>query len=92
MWCTLVDVTTSKKTIRQSVTLPASIARRVRAMARKRRVSASRVIVDLIETGLDAKERERRHYLDLLEQLRDTADPVEQERLTEELARQTFGE
>ena len=82
----------SKKTIRQSVTFPAGVARRVRAMARARRTSASRVIVDLIETGLEAKERERRHYLDLLEQLRSTEDPAEQERLTEELARLTFGE
>ena len=85
-------MTDSEKTIRQSVTFPAAIARRVRAMARRSRVSASRVIVDLIETGLEAKERERCHYLDLLEQLRNTDDPVEQERLTEELARLTFGE
>lgn len=85
-------MTTSKKTIRQSVSFPAGIARRVRALARTRRVSASRVIVDLIESGLEAKEKERRHYLDLLEQLRSTDDPVEQERLTEELARLTFGE
>ncbi len=76
----------------RSVTFPAGIARRVRAMARARRVSQSRVIVDLIETGLDAKEREKRHYLDLLEQLRSTDDPVEQERVTEELAHLTFGE
>jgi len=61
-------------------------------MARTRRVSQSRVIVDLIETGLEAKARERRHYLDLLEQLRGTDDPAEQERLSEELARLTFGE
>ena len=85
-------MSTIKKTIRQSVTLPAGVARRVRALARARRVSASRVIVDLIEAGLEAKERERRHYLDLLEQLRNAGDPVEQERLTEELARLTFGE
>jgi hypothetical protein len=48
--------------------------------------------VDLIESGLAAKEREKRHYLDLLDRLRRSDDPAEQERLTEELARLTFGE
>ncbi|MCC7140018.1 MAG: hypothetical protein IT460_16480 [Planctomycetes bacterium] len=50
------------------------------------------MIVDLIESGLEAKERERKHYLDLLEQLRAADDPAEERRLTEELARLTFGE
>lgn len=80
-----------EKTVRQSVTLPARVARRVRALARSRRTSASRVLIDLIESGLEAKDREKRHYLDLLEQLRMSKDPDEQERLTEELARLTFG-
>ena len=61
-------------------------------MAKARRTSASRVIVDLIESGLDAKAAERRHYLDLLKQFRAVADPAEQNRLTVELARLTFGE
>ena len=80
------------KTARQSVSLPGRVARRVRALARARRTSASRVIVDLIESGLDAKEREKRHYPGLLKQLRGSNDPAEQERLTAELARLTFGE
>ena len=91
-WCKLVRMPTSQKPVRQSVTLPARIARRLRALARARRVSTSRVIVDLVESGLDAKEWERRHYLALLEELRETEDPAEQERLPQELARRTFGE
>ena len=81
-----------EKTTRQSVSLPGRVARRVQALADAGRTSASRVIVDLIESGLEAKERERKHYLELLEQLRVTKDPAEQKRLTEELARLTFGE
>jgi hypothetical protein len=88
----MVHMPTDEKTIRQSVTVPARVAKRVRALARKRRISQSKVIVDLIESGLEAKDRERRHYLELLERLRSTEDPAEQDRLTAELAKLTFGE
>jgi hypothetical protein len=82
---------TDDKPIRQSVSLPVCTARRVRTLARARRTSASRVLVDLIESGLEAKEREKRYYLSLLAQLRTSDDPATQERLTAELARLTFG-
>jgi hypothetical protein len=83
---------TADKPVRQSVSLPSRTARRVRTIARARRTSASRVLVDLIESGLEAKDSEKRHYLALLAQLRTSSDPAEQERLTAELARLTFGE
>lgn len=83
---------TDEKSIRQSVTFPARVAKRVRALAKRQRTSQSKVIVDLIESGLEAKELEKRHYLDLLERLRGMKDPSEQQRITEELARLTFGE
>jgi hypothetical protein len=82
---------TTEKPVRQSVSLPARTARRVRTLARTRKTSASRVLVDLIESGLEAKDRERQHYLGLLEELRATKDPAVQERLMAELARLTFG-
>ena len=94
-WCNVVyrgAMPTREKPTRQSVSLPGRVARRVQALANARRTSASRVIVDLVESGLEAKEREKRHYLDLLEQLRAAKDPTEQKRLTDELARLTFGE
>ena len=93
-WCARVygaGMPPTEKPIRQSVSLPAGTARRVRTLARTRRTSASRVLVDLIESGLEAKERERLHYLDLLVQLRKSDDRAEQEKLTAELARLTFG-
>jgi len=49
-------------------------------------------LVDLIESGLDAKEREGHRYSDLLERLRSSSDPGEQERLTAELSQLTYGE
>ena len=86
-----MHVRTHEKTVPQSVTLPARVARRVRALARARRVSASRVIVDRIESGLEAREQEKREYLQFLERLRETDDVAEQEGLTAKLAQLTFG-
>ena len=83
---------TSQKNVRQSVSLPSTVARRVQALAKRRRTSANRVIVDLIESGLEAKERERITFFDLADRLAHTTDRAEQKRLKEELARMTFGE
>ena len=50
------------------------------------------MIVDLIERGLEAKEREKLAFFELADQLARTSDHTEQKRLKEELARMTFGE
>lgn len=81
----------SRTAVRQSVSLPSGVARRVQALARRRRTSASRVIVELIEDGLDAREREKKEFFELAERLAHSADAGEQERLKKELARMTFG-
>ena len=82
----------SQRSVHQSVSLPPSIARRIQALAKRRRVSANRVLVDLIESGLDAKEREKAAFFELAERLAQSSDRTEQKRLKEELARMTFGE
>ena len=81
----------TEKSVRQSVSLPAPIARRVRTIARKQHVSASRVLVALIQSGLQAQERERERFMELAERLASVSDPAEQARIKEELARMTFG-
>ena len=78
--------------VRQSVSLPAPTVKRVRAIAKVRRTSANRVLVDLIEAGLEAREAEKARFLDLARRFKDATDPEESERLREELARLTFGE
>lgn len=83
---------TAEKTVRQSVSLPSRVARRVRAIAKARRTSANRVLVSLIETGLQAGEDERRRFLDLAGRFKEASDPAESERLREDLARMIFGE
>ena len=82
----------AKKTVRQSVSLPARIARRVKAVAQTSKTSSSRVIADLIESGLDAREREKERFFDLADRLAGSRDPQERKRLKEELARMTFGD
>ncbi len=82
----------SKPSVRQSVSLPSRVVRRVQALAKRQRTSASRVIVELIETGLHAREQEKKQFLALADRLVRSSDISEQRRLKEELARMTFGE
>ena len=82
----------SQRSVRQSVSLPPTVARRIQALAKRRKISANRVIVDLIESGLDAKEREKLAFFELADRLTRTSDRTEQKRLKDELARMTFGE
>jgi predicted DNA-binding protein len=71
-------MSTVERPVRQSVSLPPGVARRVKSLAKSSRTSANRILVELIETGLEVRERSR--------------DSEEQSRLKEELARMTFGE
>jgi hypothetical protein len=61
-------------------------------MARIQKTSANRVLVDLIEAGLQSKEAERQHFFELASRLTESADSAERQRIKEELARMTFGE
>lgn len=49
------------------------------------------MLVDLIESGIAARELEKRRFFELADRLTRSRDPAEQERLKEELARLTFG-
>jgi len=81
-----------EKPIRQSVSLPPRVARRVKALARTQKTSANRVVVNLIEAGLEAQEREKKRFFDLADRLARSSDPEQQKQLKEDLARMTFGE
>ena len=82
----------TQKSVRQSVSMPPGIARRVRALAKGRKTSANRVLVDLIEVGLQSREAEKDHFLSLVNRLTESRDSAERKRLKEELARMTFGD
>ena len=81
-----------EKYSRQSISLPPRIARRIKSLAKTSRMSVNKVIVDLIESGLEAKEQERKRFFELADGLARSRDLEEQNRLKEELARLTFGE
>ena len=78
-------------TVRQSVTLPAPVARRVRELAKRDRKSVNRVVVDLIQDGLEAREREKRTFFELADRLAESPDATERKHLKKELSRLTYG-
>ena len=78
--------------VRRSVSLPPRIARRVKALVKSKGTSENRVLVGLIESGLEAKERERTRFFEIADQLTRAKDAAERAQLKEELARLTFGE
>ena len=82
---------TTEKAVRQSVSLPPPLARRVKALAKSQKVSSNRILVDLVEAGLRSKEEEKRKFLELADRLSKSTDAKEQQELKEQLARTTFG-
>ena len=85
-------MSTVEKSVRQSVSLSARVARRVRSLAQTSKTSTSRVIADLIESELDAREQEKKRFFEFADRLSRSRDPEEQKRLKKELSRITFGE
>lgn len=85
-------MTTTERPIRRSISLPSRVAKRVSELAQHQKTSANRVLVDLIETGLESKEAEKRRFFELADRLSSSTDRAEQQRIKEELARLTFGQ
>ena len=82
----------STKSIRQTISLPAPTAQRVRALAKNKRTSSNRVLVELVEAGLESKEQERKRFFELADRLENAKDPDERKKIKDMLARMTFGE
>jgi hypothetical protein len=85
------DMRAEQKTVRQSVSLPARVATQVRAMAKTRRMSATRMLVELIENGIEGEKRKQQEFFELAERFRDAKDPDAARRLGDELGRMVFG-
>ena len=82
----------TEKPLRKSVTLLPNVARRVRSLARAGRTSATRVIVELIQSGLEVRKQARVQFLGVADRLTRSQDPEEQAWLKADLARLTFGD
>jgi len=63
----------------------------VRTMAKSRRLSATRMLVELIGKGIEAEERKQREFFDLAERFRTERDPKEIKRLGNQMGRMVFG-
>ena len=82
----------AERPVRRSVSLPQRVARRVKALVKSENASENRVLVGLIESGLEAREQERARFFELAEQLARAKGVAERNQIKAELARMTFGE
>ena len=85
-------MSTGTKTVRQSVSLPSHVAVRVRTLAKTRRLSANRMLLELIENGMEAEKRKQQEFFDLAERFRTATDPEEVRRLGDQMGRMVFGD
>lgn len=84
-------VRTARRTVRQSVSLSASVAAQVRSLAKKRKLSTNRILVELIENGMEAEKRKQQEFFDLAERFRRATNPEEVTQLGDQLGRMVFG-
>ena len=83
---------TTTKPVRRSVTLPAPVAKQVERIANRRRLSDNRVLLELIELGIEASKQKEKAFFELADRFRASGHPDEVKRLGDELGRFVFGE
>ena len=83
---------TIAKTVRRSITLPRDVAKQVDAISKQRRLSDNRVLVELIEQGIQAQKEKEKTFFELAQRFREARDPKEAEQLGDKLGRFVFGE
>jgi predicted DNA-binding ribbon-helix-helix protein len=82
----------SLRRVRRSVSLPAKIAKQVETIARQRDLSDNRVLVELIEQGIEASRQKEKAFFELAERFRTASDSEQVKQLGDELGRFVFGE
>jgi hypothetical protein len=80
------------KTVRRSVTLPSDVAKQVDRIAKRRRLSENRVLLELIEEGISAAKEKEKQFFELAQRFRAAREPDEITRLGDEMGRFVFGE
>ena len=83
---------THVKHVRRSVTLPPKIAKQVETIAKERALSDNRVLVELIEQGIEARQQKEKDFFQLAERFRAADDPEQVKQLGNQLGRFVFGE
>jgi predicted DNA-binding protein len=85
------NIETKKKYVRRSVSIPKEIDTRVKTLARQQNRSANQTIESLIETGLQAREEEKRRFFEAAERFKSASTPSDIAQTRDELARLIFG-
>lgn len=80
------------KQVRRSVTLPTRLAEQVQRIAKRKRLSDNRVLVELLEQGIEAQKQKEKAFFALAERFRAASDPQEIRQLGDEMGRFIFGE
>jgi hypothetical protein len=80
------------KRVRRSVSLPGPIAKQVDRMAKNQRLSENRVLVELVELGIEARKQKEKAFFELAERYRAANNPEEAKQLGDQLGRLVFGE
>ena len=83
---------TTAKQVRRSITLPREVAKQVEAISKQRRLSDNRVLVELIEQGIQAQKEKEKAFFELAQRFREADDPEQVEQLGDQLGRFVFGE
>jgi hypothetical protein len=83
---------TTAKQVRRSITLPREVAKQVEAISKQRRLSDNRVLVELIEQGIQAQKEKEKAFFELAQRFREARDPSDVEQLGDQLGRFVFGE
>lgn len=81
----------AEKPTRLSVSLPPKLAKQVGSMAKSRKLSKNRMLLELIENGLEAETRRQQEFFALAERFRNEQDPQAADRLGDALGRMVFG-
>ena len=81
----------ANKAVRLSVSLPANVAAQVLTLARRRRLSANRMLVEIIENGIAAEKQKQQEFFYLAKRFRSATDPAEVKRLGDQMGRMVLG-
>lgn len=82
----------SKKKVRRSISLPADVERQVHSLAKRHRLSENRVLIELIEQGIEARKHQEKAFFDAAERFRSASRPEDVKQMGDELGRFIFGE
>ena len=82
---------TTSRAVRQSVTIPAELASEVRRVAKKRRLTMSRALVELAERGVRAEKEAKLQLGAAYRNFMSERNPARKEEAGKDLIRSIFG-